>query len=90
MTVESAVDLAREAALLTLVVGAPILISGMAVGLVVSMLQAVTQIQEQTLSFVPKIIAMVLVMMLVLPWIMTQMLDYTANLIRDIPAVLFS
>lgn len=90
MTVESAIDLAREAALLTLVVGAPILISGMAVGLVVSMLQAVTQIQEQTLSFVPKIIAMILVMMLVLPWIMTQMLDYTANLIRDIPMVLFS
>jgi flagellar biosynthetic protein FliQ len=90
MTVESAIDLARDAALLTLVVGAPILLAGMVVGLVISMLQAVTQVQEQTLSFVPKIIAMVIVMMLVLPWMMARMLDYTENLIRDIPAVLFS
>ena len=90
MTVESAIDLARGAAMLTLLIGAPVLITGVVVGLVISMLQAVTQIQEQTLSFVPKIIAMVVALMLALPWIISVMLNYTSNLIRDIPTLLFS
>ena len=90
MTVETAIDLARSAALLTLLIGAPILISGVVVGLVISMLQAVTQVQEQTLSFVPKLIAMVVALMLSLPWIISVMLNYTSNLIRDIPTLLFS
>jgi flagellar biosynthetic protein FliQ len=61
--------LVREALMLTLLVSAPILGAGLIVGLVISLLQAVTQVQEQTLAFVPKIVAMVLVAILLLGWI---------------------
>jgi flagellar biosynthetic protein FliQ len=61
--------LVREALMLTLLVSAPILGAGLLVGLVISLLQAVTQVQEQTLAFVPKIVAMVLVAILLLGWI---------------------
>lgn len=88
MSVDLAVDLTREAALIALFVGAPILLVGMLVGLIVSMLQAVTQVQEQTLSFVPKIIAMVVAMVLLLPWMMTRMIEYTSNLVEQIPSSL--
>ena len=61
--------LVREALMITLLVSAPILGAGLLVGLVISLLQAVTQVQEQTLAFVPKIVAMVLVAVLLLGWI---------------------
>ena len=61
--------LVREALMITLLVSAPILGAGLIVGLVISLLQAVTQVQEQTLAFVPKIVAMVLVAVLLLGWI---------------------
>ena len=61
--------LVREALMITLLVSAPILGAGLVVGLVISLLQAVTQVQEQTLAFVPKIVAMVLVAILLLGWI---------------------
>ena len=61
--------LVREALMNTLLVSAPILGAGLLVGLVISLLQAVTQVQEQTLAFVPKIVAMVLVAVLLLGWI---------------------
>ncbi len=64
--------LVREALMLTLLVSAPILGAGLLVGLVISLLQAVTQVQEQTLAFVPKIVAMVLVAVLLLGWIGSQ------------------
>jgi flagellar biosynthetic protein FliQ len=63
------IALVREALMLTLLVSAPILGAGLIVGLVISLLQAVTQVQEQTLAFVPKIVAMVLVAVLLLGWI---------------------
>jgi flagellar biosynthetic protein FliQ len=63
------IALVREALMLTLLVSAPILGAGLLVGLVISLLQAVTQVQEQTLAFVPKIVAMVLVAVLLLGWI---------------------
>ena len=65
--------LVREALMLTLLISAPILGIGLLVGLVISLLQAVTQVQEQTLAFVPKIIAMVLVAVLLIGWMGTQM-----------------
>ena len=61
--------LVREALMITLLVSAPILGAGLLVGLVISLLQAVTQVQEQTLAFVPKIVAMVVVAILLLGWI---------------------
>ena len=57
----------------------------MIVGLAVGLLQALTQIQEQTVAFVPKLLAMILVMSLALPWILSQMVEYSRELILDIP-----
>lgn len=85
MTPEIASDLAREAVLIALVVGMPVMIVAVVVGLVISIGQAVTQLQEQTLSFVPKIAAMFLVMVLLAPWLIDQMTDYATALFEDIP-----
>jgi len=77
--------IAAETVRVTLMISAPLLIIGMVVGLVVSIFQAVTQIQEVTLVFVPKIIAVLLAMILVLPWMMNIMIAYTQNLFNNIP-----
>jgi len=77
--------IAAETVRVTLLISAPLLIIGMVVGLVVSIFQAVTQIQEVTLVFVPKIIAVLLAMILVLPWMMNVMIAYTQNLFNNIP-----
>ena len=69
-------DTVQAALLETLILSAPILGAGLLVGLLVSLFQAVTQIQEQTLSFVPKIIAMILVAVLLLSWIADRMLTF--------------
>lgn len=86
MDVETAVDLARNATYLTMLIGAPIMLAAIGVGLVISILQALTQIQEQTISFVPKIATMMLVMLYILPWAINRMVDYSTHLIRDIPS----
>ena len=65
--------LVREALMLTLLISAPVLGIGLLVGLVISLMQAVTQVQEQTLAFVPKIVAMVLVAVLLMGWMGSQM-----------------
>lgn len=88
MNPQDAVDLGRQAVNVALVVGAPVLLSGMVVGLVVGLLQAITQIQEQTVSFVPKLVAMVLVLSLTLPWLISQMVEYSHDLIVNIPNTL--
>lgn len=86
MSVDQAVELSRAAVLLTLMMGAPVLIMAVAVGLLISILQAVTQIQDQTISFVPKIVAMLATFLYVLPWVMNRMIAYSTDLIRDIPS----
>ncbi|MGE5192890.1 MAG: flagellar biosynthesis protein FliQ [Deltaproteobacteria bacterium] len=86
MDVETAVDLVRGATYLALLVGAPVLIVSIVVGLVISVLQAVTQIQEQTLNFVPKIVVMSFTMLLVLPWAIERIVEYATALIHDIPS----
>ena len=88
MDAQEAVDLSREAMRVTMLVGAPVLLAGMAVGLVVGLLQAITQIQEQTVSFVPKLIVMVLVLSFTLPWLINQMVQYSHDLITNIPSML--
>lgn len=72
---------------ITLQVGGPILLVGLLVGLVVSVFQAVTQIQEQTLVFIPKIVAIVAVLAVCGPWMLNVMVNYTESLLRDIPAI---
>ena len=75
-----ALDLARSALMISLWIATPILASGLVIGLVVSIAQAVTQIQEQTLSFVPKIAAMILVTVMLLGWISTQMVEFAQRM----------
>ena len=85
MDPQDAIDLAREAVMMALWVSAPVLIVGMVVGLLVGLVQALTQVQEQTVAFVPKLFAMILVLALTLPWLMMQLVDYTHELLSNIP-----
>ena len=85
MEPQDAIDLGREAIWTALLIGSPVLLAGMIVGLLVGLLQALTQIQEQTVAFVPKIVAMVLALSIALPWLITRMLQYSADLITNIP-----
>ena len=78
-------QLCTQALELALRVGLPLLVVGLVVGLAVSVFQAVTQIQEQTLSFIPKIVAMAAVLMLLGPWMLNQLLSYTTDLWASIP-----
>ena len=75
-----AVDIVRQAFMLSLLIAAPILGAGLVVGLIISLLQAVTQVQEQTLSFVPKIVAMVLVAVAILGWLTMKMTDFAVDM----------
>ena len=85
MTPETASDLGREAVMAALVVGLPVMLVAVVVGLAISVGQAVTQLQEQTLSFVPKIVAMAMVLAVLAPWMIDQMTDYSVSLYRGIP-----
>lgn len=78
------IDIARQTLWLIIKVSSPMLLTSLIVGLIVSILQTVTSIQEQTLTFVPKLIAIFLVIMLFGGWIMTEVRDYTVNLITNI------
>jgi len=80
MDVEQALDLGREAFLLAFLVASPILFIGLIVGLIIALVQAVTQLHEQTLTFVPKIIAMVGAAAFFIPWIATKMLEYAVRM----------
>jgi flagellar biosynthesis protein FliQ len=80
MDVGSALDFVQETLILALLISAPMLLCGMVVGVLVSLFQAVTQIQEQTLTFVPKIAAMVCAAVVLMPWIIQKLLDYSAAL----------
>jgi len=69
-----------------LLLGSPVLLAGLLVGLIVGLLQAMTQIQESTVAFVPKLVVMVLVLSLALPWLINQMMQYSGDLIAGIPS----
>ena len=80
-----AVELGRDALWMAMFAAAPILIVGLLVGLTIALMQAVTQLQEQTLTFVPKIVAMMIAAAVFIPWISEQMLDYTRDLLGGLP-----
>lgn len=82
MDLYHALDIGREAFYVALSASAPILVVGMLVGLVLSVVQSVTQLQEQTLTFVPKIAAMVIAAVIFIPWIAQQMLEYTRRMLE--------
>lgn len=73
---------------MALVIGAPVLIVGVLVGLAIGLMQALTQIQDQTISFVPKIVTMMLVLVLCLPWLIQRMVEYSEVLITNIPSTI--
>ncbi len=77
------IDIAKQAIFLVLKLAAPMLIASLVVGLIVSVLQTVTSIQEQTLTFVPKLIAVFLVLMLFGNWILTNLKDFTIELFTN-------
>ncbi|MEW5701262.1 MAG: flagellar biosynthesis protein FliQ [Candidatus Zixiibacteriota bacterium] len=87
MTTEYVLGLGREAITLTLLVASPMLVLGLLVGVVISILQAVTQIQEMTLTFVPKILTVLVAFLVFLPWIMNMLVGFTARLFAGIPTL---
>jgi len=88
MTQEVVISLARDAVELTLVLSLPILSVILIIGLLISFLQAITQIQEMTITFVPKIIATLVLLILIFPFLMNKLIDYTRNLIFNIPTLI--
>lgn len=87
MTPQFVVHLGKEAIFLMLMISAPMLVSGLLVGLAVSIMQAVTQVHEVTLTFIPKILAVSLALMIALPWMMQKMLDFMTLLMGQIPSI---
>ncbi len=85
MDPQTAIDMGREAVFITLLIAAPVLVSGMLVGLAIGLFQALTQIQEQSVAFVPKIVTMILALSFSLPWLVARMIEYTQQLITEIP-----
>ena len=87
MDQDTVMNLSTQALDLSIKIGGPLLLVGLAVGLIVSVFQAITQIQEQSLSFIPKIIATAVVLIVAGPWMMNQLLAYTEELFRSIPTL---
>ena len=85
MNQDVVVSLAMDAITLALKVALPMLLVGLVVGLVISVFQAVTQIQEQTLAFIPKVLALIAVMVIAGPWMLGQLELYTTGLYSSIP-----
>lgn len=88
MTPEYVVSLGNEAVKMVLMLSLPLLGVGLVVGLLVAVIQATTQIQEMTLSFVPKIVAVLLALLAVSPWMLSKMVSFAGNLIQNIPDII--
>ena len=88
MTPETVVTVGRHALEMTLMLAAPLLLTALAVGLIVGIFQAATQINEMTLSFIPKLLAMAAVLALTGPWMLRTLVEYTCNLIESIPGMI--
>jgi flagellar biosynthetic protein FliQ len=87
MTPESVITIGQQAIEVTLLVAAPLLLSALAVGLLVSIFQAATQINEMTLSFIPKLLMMFFVLVAGGPWMLNMLIDYTRRLFASIPGL---
>jgi flagellar biosynthesis protein FliQ len=88
MTPQTVLTIGQQALEMMLYVSAPLLVAALVVGLVVSVLQAATQINEMTLSFIPKLVAMLAVLVLAGPWLLQMMVDYIRRLYESIPAII--
>lgn len=87
MTPESVMTLGRHAMEVTLMVSAPLLLVALGIGLIVSIFQAATQINETTLSFIPKLIGVFVALVVAGPWMLTIMLDYMRQVLTNIPGI---
>jgi len=88
MTPEHVMEMGHQAVKVALMVSAPLLIAALVTGLIISILQASTQINEMTLSFIPKIIAVVVAAICLGPWMLTTLLDYMRTLFSGIPYII--
>ena len=84
MTVSDAIALFQQAILLALMLAGPMLLFGLVTGLIVSIFQAVTQVHEMTLTFIPKILAVVLSLFLFLPWMVNKLMDFSVGLFSSL------
>ena len=87
MTEATVIEMGNNALMVTLMLGAPLLIVTLVTGLLVSVFQATTQIHEMTLTFVPKIAAVFIVLVVAGPWMLSTILTYTANIFINLPAL---
>lgn len=88
MTPNTVMEIGRQAIEVTLLLAAPMLLAALVVGLVVSIFQAATQLNEATLQFVPKLVVMFLVLLLVGPWMLQYLMDYIQRLFESIPQLI--
>ncbi|MDZ4684258.1 MAG: flagellar biosynthesis protein FliQ [Planctomycetaceae bacterium] len=85
MSVDHAAELCQQAVITALLLGLPVMAAALIVGLITSIGQAVTQLQDQTLGFVPKIIAMLAMLLFTLPWTLHALVEYATNVFENIP-----
>ena len=88
MSPEEVVTVGRHALEMTLMLAAPLLLTALAVGLIVGIFQAATQINEMTLSFIPKLLAMAAILAMTGPWMLRTLVEYTRGLIESIPGMI--
>lgn len=88
MTPETVTTIGQQALWVTMLIAAPMLLSALAVGLLVGMFQAATQINEMTMSFIPKLLVLVMALVLAGPWMLSVIVDYTRELMEQIPSLI--
>lgn len=88
MTPDTVIKLAEQSIYMIIIISAPMLLIALGVGLIVSVFQAMTQIQEQTLAFIPKILAVFLSLVIFGPWMLTLLLDFTRDLFQQLPQLI--
>ncbi len=89
MTPDTVIELGRQAMNLVVMLSAPLLLAALAAGLLIGMFQAATQIQDMTLSFIPKLVVLVIVLGLSGSWMIRQLVDYTQQLFELVPTLVF-
>jgi flagellar biosynthetic protein FliQ len=88
MTPETVLTVAQQALTVATMLAAPLLLGALATGLTIGVLQAATQINEMTLSFIPKLLALVITLVVVGPWMLNEIMSFTTNLISSIPELI--
>lgn len=88
MNQDTVVSLATQAMKLSIEIAGPMMLAGLVVGLVVSIFQAVTSIQEQSLTFIPKVVALAVLLVILGPWMLGQLVTYAQNLYTSIPSLI--